>query len=514
MAHPQQQEFFENTFNRFHEFFSSAVKVLEVGSQDINGNVRSYFQSAKEYVGVDLGEGNKVDYVIPGELLELPKEWADMVVTTECLEHAENWKLIFLNMIRILKPSGLFLMTCASLGRAAHGTIDSEIGSSPFTTSYYKNLGVEDVSSQIDLIRFFDRHSFEVEAQSGDLYFWGVRNNKSFDEFLLQAPSAEDRLARAQGQLAQVIARESALKLKFSGLSNQLKNKDLEIESLAVRAVHEQDLQAKEKGEAQQAVEELKQQVSVKVAELEKERKEGAAGVERMKALEGELFRVKRERDALAKEKGEAQKAVEQLQRQVSTMAAELDDERNKRGEAQKVVEELKQQVSAKVAEQETEKKEKAAIAERLKALDADCALLQHELASYAAVLKRVQKSRDDHAQRRYGLAQQINELKSELTLKNGALQDERSKAGDAAGQIKALMAQLAGVKGERDVQAMEKGEAREEAELTLLQLHLVQEELERYFLESRAQDDLLRQHQSQSLAMRQALSRLIAARS
>jgi chromosome segregation ATPase len=195
---------------------------------------------------------------------------------------------------------------------------------------------------------------------------------------------------------------------------------------------------------------------------------------------------VKVERDARAKEKGEAEKAAE----------------------------ELKQQLSAQGSELEKERKERVAGAERLKSLQSDCALLQHELASYAAVLKRVQKSRDDHAQARYGLAQQINELKSELTLKNGALQDERSKAGDAAEQIKALMAKLAGVKGERDVQAKEKDEAREEAELTLLQLHQVQEELERYFLESRAQDDLLRQHQTQSLAMRQALSRLIAARS
>ena len=38
----------------------------------------------------------------------------------------------------------------------------------------------------------------------------------------------------------------------------------------------ERDARAKEKGEAQKTVEELKQQVSAKVAELEKERKEKA----------------------------------------------------------------------------------------------------------------------------------------------------------------------------------------------------------------------------------------------
>ena len=69
-------------------------------------------------------------------------------------------------------------------------------------------------------------------------------------------------------------------------------------------------------------------------------------------------------------------------------------------------------------------------------------------------------------------------------------------------------------MKGERDVQEQEKAEAREEAELTLLQLHQVQEELERYFLESRSQHDLLSQHKVQSKLMRKAISRLVIGRS
>ena len=156
--------------------------------------------------------------------------------------------------------------------------------------------------------------------------------------------------------------------------------------------------------------------LSANLADLEKERKERAAGAERVKVLEGELAGVKGERDVRAKEKGEAEKAAE----------------------------ELKQQLSAKGAELEKERKERAAGAERVKVLEGE----------------------------------------------------------------------LAGVKGERDARAKEKDEAREEAELILLQLHQVQEELERCFLESRTQDDLLRQHQTQSQAIRQVLSRLIADRS
>ena len=61
-----------------------------------------------------------------------------------------------------------------------------------------------------------------------------------------------------------------------------------------------------------------------KGGELEKERKERAAGAERVKALEGELAGVKGERDAQAKEKGEAQKAVEDLKQQVLARAVSL----------------------------------------------------------------------------------------------------------------------------------------------------------------------------------------------
>ena len=84
----------------------------------------------------------------------------------------------------------------------------------------------------------------------------------------------------------------------------------------------------KEKHEVQKVVEELKQQVSEKGAELEKERQGKAAGAERVKALEAELVGVKGERDARVKEKHEVQKVVEELKQQVSEKGAELEKER------------------------------------------------------------------------------------------------------------------------------------------------------------------------------------------
>ena len=65
-------------------------------------------------------------------------------------------------------------------------------------------------------------------------------------------------------------------------------------------------------------------------------------------------------------------------------------------------------------------------------------------------------------------------------------------------------------MKGERDAQAKEKGEAREEAELTLVQLHQVQEELEHYFVKTQSAEQLSAAQQDQLLKAKALMSRLL----
>ena len=100
------------------------------------------------------------------------------------------------------------------------------------------------------------------------------------------------------------------------------------------------------------------------------------------------------------------------------------------------------------------------------------------------------------------------------MNLKTEALQIESNRARSSLDQLKTLEGELAGVKVERDAGAKEKEEACEEAELTLLQLHQVQEKLEHQFSEMCAQDDLLRKHLAQSLAMRKVISKFVISQS
>ena len=82
--------------------------------------------------------------------------------------------------------------------------------------------------------------------------------------------------------------------------------KALEDELAVVK--EERDARAKEKDDAQKAVEGLKQQVAAKALQS-KQKWKRSTGAERMKALEDELAAVK-ERDTRTQEKDDAQKAL------------------------------------------------------------------------------------------------------------------------------------------------------------------------------------------------------------
>lgn len=181
MAHNEQREFFQRVKNAEPSAFVGG-KVLEVGSLDINGTVRDFFESPEEYIGIDVGPGPGVDRVLDGKDIDYPDDYFDVTVSAECFEHNPHWVETFEHMVRVTKRSGFIMFTCASEGRAEHGTARSDVGSSPLTVAkgwnYYRNLNEED----------FDNHlgglldggwRFYYNPESKDLYFIG-RKDDSF----------------------------------------------------------------------------------------------------------------------------------------------------------------------------------------------------------------------------------------------------------------------------------------------------------------------------------------------
>lgn len=83
-------------------------KVLDVGSQDINGSYREIFERfGCKYTGTDIVEGPNVDVISPLETLLFQNNSFDVVISGQTLEHAERPWILAKEMGRILCPGGI-----------------------------------------------------------------------------------------------------------------------------------------------------------------------------------------------------------------------------------------------------------------------------------------------------------------------------------------------------------------------------------------------------------------------
>ena len=169
MSHQSQLDFVSSVKQRFPEYFKKR-RVLEIGSLDINGSVRQFFEDC-DYTGVDLGEGKGVDLVAKGEELDFPDSSFNVAISCECLEHNPEWARTFNNMVRM--ASGLVIMTCATTGRPEHGTRRTSPSDAPFCGDYYMNLTEQDIRDNCDLSKFSE-FEFSTCSSPADLYFWGL----------------------------------------------------------------------------------------------------------------------------------------------------------------------------------------------------------------------------------------------------------------------------------------------------------------------------------------------------
>lgn len=202
MAHRQQTEFCKNIRKIFPEYFSDR-NVLDIGSLDINGNNRFLFNSCG-YVGLDVGEGPNVDVISVGHLYNASDESYDTIISTEVFEHDMFYEDTIRNVIRMLKPGGAFIFTCASTGRPEHGTRKSDgsyaapllLQISEEWSDYYKNLTEDDIKSIRGFIESFPDGVFQYNSEVGDLYFFGIKGGipESFKNRLTMIPSPNPEL--------------------------------------------------------------------------------------------------------------------------------------------------------------------------------------------------------------------------------------------------------------------------------------------------------------------------------
>jgi SAM-dependent methyltransferase len=104
-------------------FFSTYLKrdwqgtIVEIGAQDVNGSLRSLCPSGARYIGVDFVAGKGVDIVLEDPYkLPLDDATVDVVVSSSVFEHSEMFWLLFVEVLRTLKPAGLFYLNTPSNG--------------------------------------------------------------------------------------------------------------------------------------------------------------------------------------------------------------------------------------------------------------------------------------------------------------------------------------------------------------------------------------------------------------
>ncbi len=177
MAH-WEQRFFVNKLRIIYPWYFKGQRVLEIGSLNVNGTLRDFFEDC-EYCGIDVDKGPGVDIVCGGQDYKAPNNSYDVVCSSECFEHNPFWGETFKNMLRLCRGKGFVFFTCATTGRPEHGTSRTTPADSPLTVGigweYYRNLTQEDFLKIVNFDDYFINYGFEVNNQSNDLYFWGIK---------------------------------------------------------------------------------------------------------------------------------------------------------------------------------------------------------------------------------------------------------------------------------------------------------------------------------------------------
>ena len=185
MAHTEQRNFCKSVKAKYPDFFKNK-KVLDIGSLDINGSNRDLFENCN-YTGLDVGEGKNVDIISIGHLFNGPDNHFDTIISTEVFEHDMFYEETIKNVMRMLKPGGLFLFTCGAPGRPEHGTRRCGAFCAPLLlevseewADYYKNLTPNDFKVISKFNETFPDCYFEIKDTDieipSDLYFYGIKD--------------------------------------------------------------------------------------------------------------------------------------------------------------------------------------------------------------------------------------------------------------------------------------------------------------------------------------------------
>lgn len=160
----------------------------------------------------------------------MPTNSIDTVVSCECFEHNKYWLETFVNMTRMLRPGGLFIMSCGAPGRIEHGTVrrsaEASLTASFGFSDYYANLSEGDFRKRLSLDVHFEHCGFVIPRYSNDLYFIGIKragevSSVTGDRFN-QTLAAMEKIAMPSGTSAGALRKRRLLSMTGRMLERML----------------------------------------------------------------------------------------------------------------------------------------------------------------------------------------------------------------------------------------------------------------------------------------------------
>lgn len=96
---------------------SRPATVMDLGSQDVNGSLRSLCPANVTYTGVDFVKGRNVDVVLQDAyVFPFEDDSFDYVICSSVFEHSEFFWVLLLEVLRVLKRTGVFYLNVPSNG--------------------------------------------------------------------------------------------------------------------------------------------------------------------------------------------------------------------------------------------------------------------------------------------------------------------------------------------------------------------------------------------------------------
>lgn len=240
--HPSAMEngrlFFETYVRRLGQ-----ATVVEIGSQDVNGSLRDVCPPNTKYIGLDFQEAKGVDVLLTDPYsLPFEDESVDVVVSSSCLEHSEMFWLVFTEVLRILKPDGLFYLNVPSNGSFHRYPVDcwrfypdagdalvswgKRCGYRPALLESY--VGAQDAGEWNDFVAIFVKdesqatlHPYRIASQKTDL-----ENNKMWGEpeifNKIGKPQDMRHISELNGSLLKARQNAAAQAKQFAQAQNQM----------------------------------------------------------------------------------------------------------------------------------------------------------------------------------------------------------------------------------------------------------------------------------------------------